>query len=113
MKRNGRMGIFRERTVRVLAADDSAVMRGILRKLFEMHAANGASPLPRMELCGVARDGVECLEAVKRLSPDVLVLDLEMPRMHGLEVLERLRQESPEPPVIMCSSYTEHGARST
>ncbi len=107
------MGVLRERPLRILAADDSAVMRGILRKLFEMHAESGTSALPPMELCGVARDGVECLEAVKRLSPDVLVLDLEMPRMHGLEVLDRLREDSPDLPVIMCSSYTEHGARST
>jgi two-component system chemotaxis response regulator CheB len=56
---------------------------------------------------------VECLEAVKLLHPDVLVLDLEMPRMNGLEVLDRLRCENPDLPVIMCSSYTERGARST
>ncbi len=66
-----------------------------------------------MELCGVARDGVECLEMVEQLRPDVLVLDLEMPRLNGLEVLDRLRLENPELPVIMCSAYTEHGARST
>ncbi len=107
------MGILRERTLRILAADDSAVMRNIMRSLFAAHAEDRLSELPRMELCGVARDGVECLEAVKELRPDVLVLDLEMPRLNGLDVLERLRRESPELPVIMCSSYTEHGARST
>jgi len=107
------MNVLKERTLRILAADDSAVMRGIMRNLFAVHAENRSSELPRMELCGVARDGVECLEAVKELRPDVLVLDLEMPRLNGLEVLERLRQESLELPVIMCSSYTEHGARST
>jgi len=107
------MEILRERTLRILAADDSAVMRNIMRSLFAAHAEDALSELPRMELCGVARDGVECLEAVRGLRPDVLVLDLEMPRLNGLEVLERLRQEWPELPVIMCSSYTEHGARST
>ena len=107
------MGILGERTLRILAADDSAVMRNIMRSLFAAHAEDRLSELPRMELCGVARDGVECLEAVKELRPDVLVLDLEMPRLNGLDVLERLRRESPELPVIMCSSYTEHGARST
>jgi two-component system chemotaxis response regulator CheB len=88
-------------------------MRGIMRTLFLQHAESRSSELPRMELCGVAKDGVECLEAVKDLCPDVLVLDLEMPRMHGLDVLDRLRESSPELPVIMCSSYTERGARST
>src|ERR1700737_4460408 len=107
------MEILRERVLRILAADDSAVMRNIMRNLFTTHAGDALSELPRMKLCGVARDGVECLEAVKELRPDVLVLDLEMPRLNGLGVLERLRRESPALPVIMCSSYTEHGARST
>jgi two-component system chemotaxis response regulator CheB len=84
-----------------------------MRNLFTTHAGDALGELPCMELCGVARDGVECLEAVKELRPDVLVLDVEMPRLNGLGVLERLRRESPELPVIMCSSYTEHGARST
>jgi two-component system chemotaxis response regulator CheB len=53
------------------------------------------------------------LAAVLRLRPDVVVLDLEMPRMHGLDVLERLRLEEPGLPVIMCSAYTERGARAT
>ncbi len=99
--------------IRVLAVDDSAVMRGALKTLFLMHRENGKSGLPEMELCGIVDDGVQCLAAVLRLRPDVVVLDLEMPRMHGLEVLERLRMEEPELPVIMCSSYTEGGARST
>lgn len=99
--------------LRVLAADDSAVMRGVMRSLFLARAENATSELPRMELCGVARDGVECLEAVSKLRPDVLVLDLEMPRLDGLGVLERLRREGSRVPVIMCSSHTEHGARST
>jgi two-component system, chemotaxis family, protein-glutamate methylesterase/glutaminase len=107
------MSTLDERPLRILAADDSAVMRGIMWKLFQMHAEDRSSDLPRMELCGVAQDGIDCLDAVRRLAPDVLVLDLEMPRMNGLDVLHRLRIESPELPVIMCSSYTEHGARST
>jgi two-component system chemotaxis response regulator CheB len=107
------MGTLNERPLRVLAADDSAVMRSVLWKLFLMHAEDRSSELPRMELCGIARDGVECLEQVRRLCPDVLVLDLEMPRMNGLDVLDRLRSENPALPVIMCSAYTEHGARST
>ena len=107
------MSVSKERPLRILAADDSAVMRSILWKLFLMHAEDVTSELPRMELCGIARDGVECLELMRQLSPDVLVLDLEMPRMNGLDVLDRLRVENPELPVIMCSAYTEHGARST
>jgi two-component system chemotaxis response regulator CheB len=107
------MDTFEGRPVRVLAADDSAVMRSILGKLFLTAREDRSSELPRMELCGIARDGVECLEQVKQLRPDVLVLDLEMPRLNGLEVLDRLRVENSQLPVIMCSAYTEHGARST
>jgi len=101
------------RPIRVLAVDDSAVMRGVLRTLFQTHGQKHSSDLPAMELCGVVEDGVECLAAVIRLRPDVVVLDLEMPRMHGLDVLERLRLEEPGLPVIMCSAYTQRGARST
>jgi two-component system chemotaxis response regulator CheB len=103
------------RPIRVLAVDDSAVMRGVLRSLFQMQTQKQqhSSDLPAMELCGVVEDGVECLAAVLRLRPDVVVLDLEMPRMHGLDVLERLRVEEPGLPVIMCSAYTERGARAT
>jgi two-component system, chemotaxis family, protein-glutamate methylesterase/glutaminase len=107
------MAIVKGVPLRVLAADDSTVMRGVMRSLFLAHAENATSELPRMELCGVARDGVECLDAVSKLRPDVLVLDLEMPRLDGLGVLERLRREGSRVPVIMCSSHTEHGARST
>lgn len=107
------MGTVNGRPLRVLAADDSAVMRGIMHKLFERHNNDRTSELPAMELCGVARDGVECLDAVKQLAPDALVLDLEMPRMNGLDVLDRLRADHVRLPVIMCSAHTEHGARST
>jgi len=71
--------------------DDSAVMRGVLRALFQIQGLKKAGNLPAMELCGMAEDGVECLTAVVQLRPDVVVLDLEMPRMNGLDVLERLR----------------------
>jgi two-component system chemotaxis response regulator CheB len=89
------------------------VMRGIFRRLFFMHGEDSSSELPRMELCGLAQNGEECLAAVRELRPDVLVLDLEMPKLNGLDVLDHLRAESSALPVIMCSSYTEHGARST
>jgi two-component system chemotaxis response regulator CheB len=101
------------RALRILVADDSAVMRGIMRTLFATHAEKPSSELPKMTICGEAKDGVECLEMVKRLQPDVLLLDLEMPRMNGLAVLDQLRSEGTQVPVIMCSAYTEVGARST
>jgi two-component system chemotaxis response regulator CheB len=107
------MGIIAAQPLRILAADDSAVMREILRKLFERQARDPRGELPAMELVGVSRDGVECLQEVTRLVPDVLILDLEMPRMNGLDVLDQLRHTMPSLPVIMCSSHTERGARAT
>ncbi|HEY2040772.1 MAG TPA: chemotaxis-specific protein-glutamate methyltransferase CheB [Edaphobacter sp.] len=107
------MSIVATRSLRILAADDSAVMRGILRTLFQRHAEYKGNELLRMELVAVSRDGVECLQDVTRLNPDVLILDLEMPRMNGLDVLDRLRHTRSRLPVIMCSSHTEMGARAT
>jgi two-component system, chemotaxis family, protein-glutamate methylesterase/glutaminase len=101
------------RSLRVLAVDDSTVMRGMMRTVFQLHAGGEDSLLPRMELCGVVKDGMEALEAVRTLAPDVLLLDLEMPGLNGLAVLERLRIVAPLLPVIMCSAHTERGARST
>lgn len=107
------MSLQGERKIRVLAADDSSVMRGVLRTLFKLHAADPEPGLPAMELCGQVADGLEALEAMKRLKPDVLLLDLEMPRLTGLGVLARLRSDGSSVPVIMCSAYTERGAQST
>jgi len=105
-------------TIRVLVADDSSATRSLLRMLFAPATMLGASmfarrPLPRIELCGVAADGIECIEAVHALKPDILILDLEMPRMDGLAVLDRLRKEESKLPVIVCSSMTERGAAIT
>lgn len=102
--------VARRNHLRILAADDSAVMRGIIRALFLRH---GGGCEPSMELVAVARDGVECLEAVQQLTPDLLILDLEMPRLSGLDVLDRLRETRSTLPVIMCSSHTERGAHAT
>ncbi|SNS37064.1 two-component system, chemotaxis family, response regulator CheB [Granulicella rosea] len=107
------MDSLRQRPLRVLAADDSAVMRRVLKTIFDLHADGIGTGLPAMELCGCVRDGMECLEAAARLRPDVLLLDLEMPRLNGIEVLQRLREQGSALPVIMCSAYTEVGARST
>ena len=107
------MNSFEAQPLRILAADDSAVMREVMRTLFDRHSKSGRSDLPQMELVDAVRDGVECVEQVTKLAPDVLVLDLEMPRMNGLEVLDRLRQSHPHLPVIMCSSHTERGAHAT
>src|SRR5881275_994488 len=90
--------------IRVLIADDSAVMRAALSRVIESH--------PALQVCGTARHGLEALEKVRQLRPDVVTLDVEMPVLNGLEVLKRIMKEFPRP-VIMVSSLTQEGAEVT
>ena len=90
--------------IRVLVVDDSAFMRNAISSYLTQDAG--------IEVVGSARDGVDCLEKVKQLQPDVITLDLEMPRMDGLETLKQLMSTTPLP-VIMISSLTEFGAEAT
>ena len=99
-------------TLRVVAADDSAVIRHVLKMLFAS-VAEHAGTQPKLELCATVDDGRSCLEAVHRLDPHLVLLDLEMPGMGGMEALEILHRERPELPIVMCSSYTERGAAKT
>ncbi len=92
------------KTIRVLVVDDSAFMRHTISR--HLSAAAG------IEVVGAARDGVEALERVAELRPDVVTLDVEMPRMDGLEALRRLMADHPLP-VVMVSSLTQEGAETT
>lgn len=95
----------REPRIRTLLVDDSAVMRSLLRMTLE--------PQPRIEIVAAVADGREALAAFDRLHPDLVLLDIEMPGMNGLEVLTELRRRSLRVPVIMCSTLTHRGARIT
>src|ERR1700733_11583847 len=64
---------------------------------------------PEIEVVGFAGDPTEAREAIKRLNPDVITLDIGMPRMNGLEFLEKIMRLRPTP-VIMVSSLTQEGA---
>lgn len=90
--------------IRVVIADDSALLRSVLTDLLES--------TKRIEVVGVAINGKEAVELVKRLSPDVLILDCEMPVMNGLEALRRIMDECPLP-VFMFSSLTAEGSSVT
>lgn len=91
--------------VRVLVVDDSLVMRSLLRIVLASD--------PAIELAGMAADGLSALDAVERLKPDLVLLDIEMPRMNGLEMLTQLRQRRHPVKVIMCSTLTRRGAAIT
>lgn len=99
------------RAVRVVVADDSAVVRGVLARLFAESDEDGDGF--RIELSAAAPDGQSCVRVVRALHPDVVVLDLDMPGLSGLEVIDLLRREFPALPIIMFSTYTARGARAT
>ncbi len=90
--------------IRLLVADDSASVRKVLTE--------GISSDPQVEIVGVARNGIEAVELVGKLKPDVVTLDVEMPRMSGIEALERIMADQPTP-VVMVSSLTGEGTATT
>jgi two-component system, chemotaxis family, protein-glutamate methylesterase/glutaminase len=90
--------------IRVLIVDDSALMRGLLTEMVNL--------APDMEVVGTAPDAPTAREMIKALNPDVLTLDVQMPKMDGLEFLERLMRLRPMP-VVMVSAYTQAGSDTT
>ena len=91
-------------TIKVLIIDDSALMRALLTEII-----GGA---PDLEVVGSAPDPIMAREMIKSLNPDVLTLDVEMPKMDGLEFLSRLMKLRPMP-VVMISSLTARGSEVT
>lgn len=90
-------------TLRVVIADDSAALRTNLAALL--------SRSPGVEVVGMAQDGEEALEQVRTLRPDVLILDLWMPRMSGIDVLKRLQSEPHRVITIVFTSHSEDDYR--
>ena len=91
-------------TIRVVVVDDSALVRSILCDLI-----NRAGD---MRVVGQAADLYAAREVIRELDPDVITLDIEMPRMNGLDFLKKLMMVHPMP-VIMVSSFTDRGATET
>lgn len=90
--------------IRVLVIDDSAVMRTFLASVVEAQ--------PDMVLAGVVSDPLHAIDRIRKSAPDVITLDVEMPRMNGLDFLRTLMAVRPLP-VIMISSHTREGADAT
>ncbi|GGC97091.1 protein-glutamate methylesterase/protein-glutamine glutaminase [Pontibacillus salipaludis] len=91
-------------TIRVLVVDDSAFMRKMIRDILEADH--------RITVVGTARNGEEGLKKVRELSPDILTLDVEMPKMDGLTCLKEIMRTHPLP-VVMLSSMTTLGGENT
>lgn len=92
------------RRIRVLVVDDSALVRSLLTRIL--------SEDEQIEVVGTAADAFVAREKIKALQPDVLTLDIQMPRMDGLQFLRNLMRLRPMP-VVMCSSLTASGAEIT
>ena len=91
--------------IAVLLVDDSVVVRRIM--------TNVLSADPGIRVVGTAASGRSALEKVGQLAPDIMILDIEMPEMDGLETLRQLRRLHPRLPVIMFSTLTERAAAAT
>ena len=91
--------------IRVLVVDDSTAMRRVVAAVLRSD--------PGIEIVGQAEDGLQGLELIETVKPDVVTLDVEMPRLDGLETLKRIRARHPRLPVVMFSSLTEQGAATT
>ncbi len=90
--------------IRVVVVDDSALIRNLMKEIIDKS--------DDMETVGVASDPLVAREMIRTLDPDVITLDIEMPKMDGLDFLERLMRLRPMP-VVMVSTLTERGADAT
>ncbi len=93
-----------QKKIKVLCVDDSALIRSLMTEIINSQ--------PDMEVCATAPDPLVARELIKQHNPDVLTLDVEMPRMDGLDFLEKLMRLRPMP-VVMVSSLTERGSEIT
>lgn len=105
LRRLAALGLMTARAPRVLVVDDAAVARRMLSERIEAD--------PTLELAGAAASGERALKMITQDRPDIVVLDIEMPGMDGLETLARIKAHDRDLPVVMYSVLTERGARET
>ena len=86
-------------SIRILLADDHAVLRAGLKALLNAE--------PDLEVVGEASDGLSCIEAATKLQPNVILLDINMPGMNGLQALEKLRESVPESRVLILTMHED------
>ena len=89
--------LLKRTTVRILIADDHEIFRRGLRSLLESHS--------HWQVCGEAANGREAIDRVRELRPDVVVLDVTMPEVNGLEAAKEIRKQMPESKVVILSQH--------
>lgn len=89
----------------VLVVDDSALMRNLVSRI--------VNSVPDLTVCGTAMNGAFALQKIPRLNPDIIVLDIEMPEMNGLEFLAERKNRGIDTPVVILSSMAKSGAQIT
>lgn len=82
---------------RVYVVEDQTILRDLICRLLESY--------PNIEICGTTGDGHEALEGIERDKPDIIVLDIMLPSLNGIEVLRRLKNFSPKPSVLVFSAF--------
>jgi DNA-binding NarL/FixJ family response regulator len=83
----------------ILIVDDSEITRRITRLFLEIQIG--------FEVCGEAVDGVDAIEKAKKLKPDLILLDLAMPRMNGIETASVIKGMMPQVPIVLFTMYKE------
>ena len=87
------------RPLRILVADDHPIVRQTVRRLLNSH--------PQFEVCGEAHDGAEAIDEAQRLKPDVVVMNIAMPVMNGIEAAREINAKLPELAIVILSSHAD------
>lgn len=91
--------MFTKRAIRILIADDHGILREALRSFLQQQ--------PEFEVVGEATTGQEVLENCEALNPDIVIMDISMPSMNGIECAERLRKQNPDTRILALTSYDD------
>jgi DNA-binding NarL/FixJ family response regulator len=96
---NAQTNSIRDARIRVVVADDHPVIRGMVRSALRQN--------PHFEVCGEAENGAEAIEEVKRVRPDVVVLNVTMPLVNGFEAAREIKKHVPETAIVILSSHAD------
>ena len=87
------------RKIKIMIADDHTIIRQGMRKLFEAY--------PELQIVGESQDGEEAVELVKQLLPDLIIMDISMPGLNGLEATRQIKKRFPETKILILTMHAE------